>query len=251
MAAACANPLKKRYLKLLAARLRKFEMEVIHKVDGLVAISPIDLEFFNRHGFSRPSSVIPAGMPPFDLPSSLPQAEPNTVFHLGSMDWRPNQEGVEWFLEKVWPLVIREKPELRFFLAGKSMPERFYRYESDTVQVVGQVPDALEFILSKKVMVVPLLSGGGMRVKIVEGMAAKKVIVSTVIGAEGIECRHKENILVAANAREMAENILLCFDQAEVAEKIGENAREFAVKNYAMQPIMDNLMKFYKGFYSD
>ncbi len=251
MAAACSNPLKKRYLKLLAGRLRKFEMEVIHHVDGLVAISSIDLDFFHKHGFSRPSSVVPAGIPAFNLPDPLPEAEANTVFHLGSMDWRPNQEGVEWFLEKVWPLVVKENPELKFYLAGKRTPQRFYRYESDSVKVAGQVPDALEFILSKKVMVVPLLSGGGMRVKIVEGMAAKKVIVSTVVGAEGIDCRHKENILVGNNAEEMARNILLCFRQPKLAEKIGENAREFALKHYAMQPIIERLMKFYSGFYSE
>ena len=251
MAAATSHFWKKKYLGLLASRLKNYEMQVMKQVDGLVAISPIDLDFFRNNGFSKPSVFVPVGIPLQQLPDQTPNILPGSVYHLGSMDWRPNQEGVEWFLEQVWPLVVTQYPEAKFFLAGKNMPKRYYRYASSSVEVAGEVPDARAFFMPLQVMVVPLLSGGGMRVKIIEGMAAAKTIVSTTIGAEGIGCLDGQHILLADLPEVMADQIVHCLREEETANTIGQNARQFARDNYATEAIMDNLIGFYKGFYSD
>ncbi len=251
MARTTTNPLKKGYLRLLASRLKTYEMRTVHQVDGLVAISTADMHFFKQHGFARPGVTIPVGA---DNPLAViaePEAEKYSVFHLGSMDWRPNQEGLRWFMEAVWPMVARMDQRLRFYLAGKNIPASFYEYAGDQVVVAGQVPDASRFIRSKELMVVPLHSGGGMRVKIIEGMALGKAIVSTGIGAEGIHCTHKENILLADTASEMAEAILHCFANREFMEMLGRNAREFVMKHHAMKPLIDELIAFYKTFLPD
>jgi polysaccharide biosynthesis protein PslH len=250
MAVAATRIWKKQYLKLLASRLKKYEMQIVEHVDGLVAISPIDLDFFKNHGFSKPSAFIPVGIPLLHPPDQASNGIPGSVYHLGSMDWRPNQEGVEWFLEQVWPRVVKQLPEAKFFLAGKNMPRRYYRYASANVEVAGEVPDATAFFMPLEVMVVPLLSGGGMRVKIIEGMAAAKTIVSTTIGAEGIGCLDGKHILLADQPEAMAEQILRCLRQKETARDIGQNARQFAIDNYDTEAIMDNLIGFYNGFYS-
>ncbi len=251
LARASRHPFKKMYLQFLATRLKKYEDNIIHEVDGLVAISDIDKQFFIDRGFTGPSIVIPAGMPELTVHDKELSRENKSVFHLGSMDWRPNQEGVIWFLKKVWPLVIAEMPDLKFYLAGKRMPENFHQYANQHVVVVGEVDNAIEFLLTKNVMVVPLLSGGGMRVKIIEGMAASKVIVSTTIGAEGIGCKHGDHIYLADRPEDMARYILHCIDHPEEAEQIGKQAREFVQRHYSLERIIKKLIKFYRGFYSN
>jgi polysaccharide biosynthesis protein PslH len=246
MATACRTPIKRQYLKLLASRLEEYETAVIQQVDALAAITPVDEKYFIDRGFRGPSIVIPVGIPDQTLPDTFPEPEALSVFHLGSMDWRPNQEGIKWFLEHVWPLAVSRMPGLKFYLAGKRMPTSFYRYESDNVRVVGEVPDAMAFILSKKVMVVPLLSGGGMRVKIIEGLAAARPIVSTRIGAEGIPCRHREHLFLADGPEQMARWIVHCFQEPGSAERVARQAREFAVRHFRTDYIMKKLLKFYQ-----
>jgi len=166
------------------------------------------------------------------------------------MDWRPNQEGIIWFLKKVWPLVTEKRKDVTFYLAGKRMPDYFYQYASEQVVVLGEVDDAIHFLLSKNLMVVPLLSGGGMRVKIIEGMAAAKTIISTHIGAEGIGCQHEKHIFLADEPNQMADWILFCLNNPKLSKEIGLQARQFAIENYSMDTIMQNLLTFYNGFYS-
>ncbi len=248
MAKTTVNPLKKLYLKILAARLKSFEMKTVHRVDGLLAISPVDLRFFEKNGFTQPSVTIPVGMDP-DISKKTDVVKENTVFHIGSMDWRPNQEGLKWFLETVWPLVTNNNRSLHFLLAGKNIPDMFYQFQGEHVTIAGMVPDALAFMQSNQLMVVPLRSGGGMRVKIIEGMAAGKAIVSTSIGAEGIDCTHGENILLADTPQEMADAILFCFSNQEVMKEIGEKARSFVNERHAMKQIIHKLLAFYQRFY--
>ncbi|MBW6497805.1 MAG: glycosyltransferase [Bacteroidales bacterium] len=251
MAGATSNPLKKWYLRLLAKRLKKYEMEVIHQVDGLVAISPIDLDFFRKNGFGHPAIVVPVTMPRLVQPAGNPEVKTGTVFHLGSMDWRPNQEGIEWFLEKVWPLVIKQAPDMKFFLAGKRLPPKYFRYASNNVVVAGEVPSAVDFMADKQIMVVPLLSGGGMRVKIIEGMAAAKTIISTTIGAEGIGCEDGRQILLADKPADMARLIVECRNDPAMAASIGNGSLDFVQKHYSPEAVMPRLIKFYQGFYND
>ena len=251
LAQTASQPFRKKYLEFLATRLRQYEIKTIHSVDGLAAISEIDRHFFLSNGYKGPSVVIPAGIPDLNINDSAPKPEQNSVFHLGSMDWRPNQEGVTWFLKKVWPLVIAKKPAVKMYLAGRRMPESFYDYHSEHIRVVGEVNNAMSFIKSKNLMVVPLLSGGGMRVKIIEGMAAGKTIISTQIGAEGIGCEHKKNIVLANTPEEMAEWIVKCLDDMALSNAISQEAKMFALKHYDMKNIIKTLLAFYNRFYSN
>jgi glycosyltransferase involved in cell wall biosynthesis len=248
LACTSKNPLKSRYLSLLASRLKKYELEVIHKVDGLVAISPIDLEFFKKNGFEQPAEVVPVAMPRLVFPEDNVQPEPGSVFHLGSMDWRPNQEGIEWFLEKVWPIVNKQAPDMKFYLAGKRLPRRYFKYASESVIIAGEVPSAVDFMAGKQIMVVPLLSGGGMRVKIIEGMAAGKAIISTTIGAEGIGSEDGKHLLIADQADKMASLIVKCYQNNELMASLGSEAMRFVEDFYEPNKIIQKLIKFYQVF---
>ncbi len=250
LARSAKNPLKKLYMKLLAKRLKTYEMKTVHQVDGLVAISPLDMHFFKKNGFAQHGITIPVGIDTKDEGVPATNVHENTVFHIGAMDWRPNQDGITWFLETVWPLVVEANPGLRFVLAGKNIPESFYQYAGPNVEIAGEVPDARDFMLSHELMVVPLLSGGGMRVKIIEGMAAAKPVISTSIGAEGIGCTHGENILLADTPTEMAEAILHCFDNKPKMQEMGRQAKAFVNKHHNIDKIIDELVGFYQTYYA-
>ncbi len=248
MANFAKNPIKKFYFRFLARRLKMYEMKTVHLVDGLIAISPLDQYFFEKNGFNHPAITIPVAADPTFHRKHDELAIADSVFHLGSMNWRPNREGIKWFLDHVWPLVTKKNSQLGFYMAGKNIPPSLKQYQGDNIFIDGEVEDASTYMASRELMVVPLRSGGGMRVKIIEGMAAGKAIVSTSIGAEGINCTHGENILLADTPSEMAEAIVHCFADKNRMESIGRAARDFAVKQHHPEPMMEKLINFYRCF---
>ncbi len=168
------------------------------------------------------------------------------MFFLGSLDWLPNREGIEWFLDNFHQDLIDGELRVKFYVAGNDIPERFDDYEVlGKIFIQGEVDDALEFLNSKSIMIVPLLSGGGMRVKIVEGMAMKKCIISTSLGAEGINFEDSVNILIANNRDEFYNAIKLCISDEEYCKKIGANARNLIEQQYDINTVTANLVKFY------
>lgn len=175
----------------------------------------------------------------------VPKGKP-VFFHLGSMDWLPNEEGVRWLLSAVWPRVLRKRPDARLDLAGIKMPDDLMALDMPGLQVKGRVKDALKYIGQRQVMLVPLFSAGGMRVKIVEGMAMGKAVVATPIGAEGIEVTDGRDILLARNATEFVDHIVALHDAPQRIEEIGAQARNLVADHYSDARIVGELIAFYQ-----
>jgi len=198
--------LRRLYLGHLARRLKAFEVSTLNDVDAIAAVTPEDAETYARLGATVPLHVAPVGIDLDEYPDRSGLGAPLTVVFLGSLDWRPNLEAVRWFLEAVWPLVRRAVPQARFHLGGSNPPPDLAgRLHSEGVRFLGRVPDAREFLASGAAMVVPLLSGGGMRVKILEAMALGTPVVSTRIGAIGIGAADGTEILRADGPELLAE----------------------------------------------
>ena len=238
------NILKKPYRKFLARQLKNYENEVLKQVDGVAAITAADAEQMGSHGCTTPIITIPFGVNPSEYESSRPPGEP-IFFHLGSMDWLPNEEGIRWLLRAVWPRVISEHPRAKLHLAGNRMPKDMIRARLPGTTVVGRVPDANRYISQRHVMLVPLFSAGGMRVKIIEGMAMGKCIISTTIGAEGIDIEPGKNILIADTAAAFTEQIDKVLADPEIADTIGTNAQELIRKRHTNADIIKDLVAFY------
>ena len=151
------NPFKRWYLKHLSLTLAAYEREHINDYDGVISITENDSQLFRQMGCRRPMVAIPFGITP-EMPAQVDE-EPWTLYHLGSMDWMPNQEGVKWFLHQVWPMVHERMPQWTLYLAGRRMPPELMNLDMEGVRVVGEVPDAMYFMASKQINVVPLLSG--------------------------------------------------------------------------------------------
>ena len=112
------------------------------------------------------------------------------------MDWKANLDGVKWFLSAVFPLVNQKRKDVMLHLAGRNMPTYFHNLNNENIIIDGEVESAKTFMQKHHIMIVPLLNGSGLRIKILEGMAMGKTIISTTIGASGIHYQDKKNILI-------------------------------------------------------
>jgi len=241
------NPIKKKYIGLLAKRLKNYEIETFRKIDGIAAMTKVDENSFKKLGYKKDIAAIPTGyMINSNVQEKKYTVEENSIFHIASMDWLPNVEGVNWFLDNVWKNVHINNPKANLYLAGREMPEEFYNLNHTNITTVGKVKSAKEFYLSKKIMIVPILSGSGMRIKIIEGMALGKVIISTTIGAEGINCTSGKNILIADEPIDFAKAINNCLNDPEFCEEIGKNAKKLIETEYSNAHISKKMISFFE-----
>jgi glycosyltransferase involved in cell wall biosynthesis len=248
LASRARNPLKKLYLTNMAQRLRKFEQEYLTYFDGVAAITEEDARRLRALGCPDPVVFIPAS---FDLtrlaPAATP-AQPRTVFLIGSLNWLPNLEGVDWFLREVWPLAHAEMPELELHVAGSHPPAHLTERPKgkDNVFIHGFVDSAPAFMQQYELMLVPLLSGGGMRVKVVEGMALGKAILSTGLGAEGIAARDGENILLRDSPTAWLEVLRDYYHGRLPLAAIGQAAARTAHDEYDTRQVTQRLLALYQ-----
>lgn len=247
MAVSSRNRIKRAYIKHLAKQLKKYEQNTLNEVNGIAAITKHDANMYRKYGFEGALMDLPFGLFLEEYQYANPGEHFPGIFHLGSMDWKPNEEGIQWFLENVWPKVLKAIPKAQFNLAGRNMPEWLLETELDGVQLDGEVPSARGYMSQFNIMVVPLLSAGGMRVKIIEGMALGKAIVSTRIGAEGVDGEHGSHLMIADKADEMAAHLIELANDAQKTQELGKNARQLIEERYDHKVLGGHLISFYKS----
>lgn len=239
------NILKKWYLKNLSAKIKNFELEKMHLFDAIIAITDRDAAFYKTYQYKGKLKTISAGV---DLelyqPKQLKSNKPSISF-LGSMEWMPNIQGVEWYLEKVWPTLRKSFPELTLHIAGKNMSSELKNRIIDGVTFHGTIPDAAEFLTHHTFMIVPLLSGGGMRLKIVEAMALGRCIISTSIGAEGIEATDNIDIVIANNAEEFITKTTTLLNGNINTDTLGDNGKRLVQEKYSWEKLVQKMENYY------
>ena len=236
---------RRRYLQFLARRLKVYETEQINRFHQIFAISEPDRQSILHFGCETCLDVFPVALDFEKYVIDPKKTSFPTLFHLGAMDWRPNKEGLEWFIDEIWPDIEKLNSELRFYIAGKAMQRHFYDYDSDNLVVEGEVFDAVEFMNSKAIMIVPLLSGSGMRVKIIEGMAMKKCVIATTYAAEGLNYENGKDILIADTPDEFYRCILQCVTHPNRWREIGENARRTVERDHNLSVISERMLNVY------
>jgi glycosyltransferase involved in cell wall biosynthesis len=242
------NRLKKIYLQFLTQRLKKFEVDYFKKFDAIAGITQEDCDRIKALGISVSSQFIPAGV---DLARFVIQpdikSKPNTLFIISSLNWLPNLEGLEWFMKEVWPKAKAQNPNLELHIAGKDTPEHVKALAGNGIVVDGFVPDASVFMQQYDLMLVPLLSGGGMRLKIIEGMALGKAILTTQVGAEGIACQAEVDILLHDKPERWVATILNYFEHKERYQLIGTSAYTLIQNEYDNKRIIQKLENLYNS----
>lgn len=242
-----SHGLEKWYLKILAKRIKLFEKQLLNKYDLLVPITERDGVILDKLGNSKPRHVSQTGIDSSVLIPNVKNLVHPTLFHIGSLEWTPNQEGLIWFVEKCWPEIQLKYPQLQFFIAGRNAPDWFRKkMNQPNIVFLGEIADAYEFINSKSIMVVPLHSGSGMRIKVIEGMALGKPIVTTSVGTEGISTTSGHNIVIAEDAAGFISSIVELIENRDFFNKISRNAIEYIHEKFDNLTSAGALIEFYK-----
>ncbi len=237
---------KKWYLNHLTQKLRNYEIQRLNDYDLFAAITQRDLERYRQLGFNGKGVNIPIGIDMNDYEwNAQAFQKPLSVSFIGSLDWMPNIEGVKWFLDKVWPEMKQQFPQLTFHIAGRNTPDWLLKSNLRDVIVHGEVEDAHEFINQHPIMVVPLQAGSGMRVKILEAMALGRIVLTTSIGVEGIHAEHQEEVFVADTPKEFLSAMRICHRKNGSLRSIGEKAKDFIGKEFDNTQIAQKLLDRY------
>ena len=241
------SSLKRLLLKAPVKQLREFELNELKKFDVVATISMNDKAYFNSYFGMHKTIYIPFGISLPDETVVDDYAENKIVF-LGALDWEPNINGLNWFLEEVWPLIQLRNPKIEFHIGGRNAPSDFSNNLPEGVIFKGEVTDAHSFILTGKLMVVPLFEASGIRIKIIEGLALGQIISTTSKGAQGIPAQNGKDILIADSPKQMAREIVETIRSKDQLDSISRQARILAEKEFDITNTQKALLQMTKTF---
>jgi glycosyltransferase involved in cell wall biosynthesis len=238
--------IKKTYLLLQNKRLRSFEMKAFGDVDAIITITDEDKKTISGLFPAKPIHTCLTGINLENYRFTEPK-QTNTLFHFASMDWMPNIEAVDWFLKEVWDEVLKQQPEVKLVIAGRGMPERLKKINSANVTIIDNVKSSSEFYETYDIMLVPLWSGSGLRIKLVEGLAYGKAIITTTIGAEGIPYSAGKDMMIADSADEFSKAIMILLQNPGQKHELQRASRALAQEYFDYKVLAGKLISFYKN----
>ena len=240
--------IKRWYLGRLTNQLKQYELSMLSQYDLLVPISDKDLSKFRKLGYNKQAKSIPIGLDlaDYQFREAIPETIPSLSF-IGGFDWQPNKEGVEWFLKQIWPSVRRDFPDIKLHLAGRGMPGSISGQQSEHLVIEEDVDDAKAFIAEHTAMIVPLLAGSGTRVKILEGLALGRIVITTTIGLEGIPARHDHELMIADDTDGFLHALSMLTTQPEKVKAMRSNAVSFIRQHYDHIQLADQLIESYSA----
>jgi len=226
-----SNWVRKLVFKLEAAKMRWYETGALRRFYHVIAVSEKDRDLMSLMVDRSRITVVPTGV---DLQQYRPvvgrqSGKPLAVF-TGSMDWEANIDAVEYFCHEIWPLVLAAVPQARFRIVGRTPHSRVQKLACDSVEVTGTVATVAEHLGEAVVVVVPLRIGGGTRLKIFEAMAMGKAVVSTSIGAEGLNVHHGSDIWLADTPPDFADGIAMLLRDPVLRQRYERAAAELAAQ---------------------
>lgn len=242
-AATAGNPVKKMMYRLEFRKMLRYERAVVRKFQHVIAVSENDRSLMTQWVDADRVTVIPTGV---DLAQYRPDrtehgldsdanASPLITF-VGAMDWEPNVDGVEYFCSEIWPRIKADVPRARFRIVGRNPDRRVQKWASSptnngaSIEVTGRVPSVVEHLHQSAVVIVPLRIGGGTRLKIYEAMASAKAVVSTTVGAEGLDVRHGSDIMLADDPHSFAQAVIMLLRDPDLRRRYEKAAAETAAR---------------------
>jgi glycosyltransferase involved in cell wall biosynthesis len=233
--------IKRLYFKKLAKDLKKEELKYLKLVDGLACISRDDKLIFRENGIKTPMTTIFVAI---DKQEKSMDYNADSFYHIGSMNWSPNLEAVNWLVSSIFPAIRKELPNAKLYLAGSFMPEEFVTDNLKGIEVIGFVDDVSDFMTKKGIMLAPLKSGSGVRIKILEGMSFGVPIITTEIGAEGINGQNGTDLFISKNEEDFIKSSINLSNSKEKRASLGLNAKKYIENNYQLEPITKKIIEF-------
>lgn len=239
------NPLKRAIYQREARALARYEAELCARYDQVTFVTDEDRQLIEEQIKrwkvrvpDRRFTTIPICIDPSDKRPVTPIAQPQRITALGVMFWPPNAEGVLWFAQEIWPHIHAQQPDLTFTVVGKNPPDYLTQLHGTAgIEVLGYVPDVGKILAETAAFVVPLRAGGGMRVKILDTWSWGLPIVSTSIGAEGIEICDGENILIADEPEAFSAAVLRAVTDHDLNRRLRVNGRRWVEEKYNWETI--------------
>lgn len=238
MADAERRQLHRQLFRIQAALMERFERRVFSRWRYVTAVSTGDAEIIRGMGTTE-VAVVPNGVDAVAYgPPSADTSLPRSIVFTGSMDWRPNQDAIRWFIDAVHPLLLQQG-DYRLHVVGRAPPEwmRDRTAVPSQIVVTGTVEDVRPFIENAAVYVVPLRAGGGSRLKILEALAMGRAVVSTTVGAEGLDVEPGRNIVIEDTREGFAAAITALWDDAPRRAALGANGRSLIEERYRWEQI--------------
>ncbi len=238
---------KKIYLKYLSKKLKRFEIERLNDYDLLIAITERDLRIFRDLGYKNGCLAAPVGYKLQGKTTSTAHfSAPLKMSFIGSLDWMPNLEGLNWFLSQIWPEIKKSFPSAEFHIAGRNAPKSLKESLKAGVHFHGAVSDSAEFISRYPLFIAPIRAGSGLRIKILEAMSLGRVVITTSMGLEGIPAEDGKHVLIADNAGQFLNALNFCSSHPIDMEKIGMEARNFIQEEFNSDKLAQKLVQAYQ-----
>jgi glycosyltransferase involved in cell wall biosynthesis len=227
-----SNFFKKSIYNYLSSKLKKFELKAIAKVDHVFAITENDKLQFQTDGIDVPITVIPFGVSHHTV--EIPNIQPNKIFFLGAYNWKPNHDAALFLVQTILPELSKKHPDIELHLAGTYMPEIFNSFASKHVVIHGKVTSSSDFLLQHGILVAPIFSGSGVRIKIVEALSLGIPTVASTIAMQGID---EDTVLIANTKNEFIDQISYLFENPTSLKKIQQKAMDTIQQKFSMESI--------------
>jgi len=238
------SPLRKLYNWIEYRKFRQEEQSSWKGSDGCIVTSDREELILQHHAPNTPSLVVPNGVDVDFFQPSPATVDPNSIVFVGVMHYRPNVDAAMYFSREILPLLIRERPNIKFTIVGGGPPEELRRLASKNIEVTGRVPDTRPYVSSSGACVVPLRMGSGTRLKVLEGLAMGRPLVSTSLGCEGIETINGEHLLVADEPAAFARSVLRILDDPALASGLATKGRALVEAHYSWPSVLKDLESF-------
>jgi len=240
------NKFRKIYFNNLSERIFRFEKKVLNTYDIIIPISPFDSAFFDGQGNNKTMTVVPAGFKTSNYPQKDQILFNQRLFYIGSLEWIPNQEGIKWFINNCWEKLRLEFPDIELHIAGRNTPKWLISgYSKPGIFWAGEVDQIQDFIKDKAIMIVPLFSGSGMRVKIVEAFFSFKAVVASGIAVMGTGGADNCELLIADGNIEFISKISSLLRNERLYKRLVLDAYKFACINFDNFQISSDLNELY------
>jgi len=225
--------------------MRRMELHYLRLSDHVLAVSETDRNFFARFVDPSKISVIPTGVDTEYFRPAEEEAQPNTIVFTGSMDWLANEDGILYFMREILPRIRQEIPDTTLCVVGRRPSKKLIQaaHEFRGVEVTGTVKDIRPYVAKASLYVVPLLVGGGTRLKIFEAMALGKAIISTSIGAEGLPGVSGKHLLLSDQPEDFARRAIELLRDPQRRNELGQCARRLVELDYSWQSVGNSLSK--------
>jgi glycosyltransferase involved in cell wall biosynthesis len=240
------NWVKKGYLHLQANRLKKYEITHLGKVDGITVLSNQDASLLKDISNSLHIKTIPFGLSVSN--NNITLIDPvNAISYMGALDWIPNQKGLTWFIQKIWPEIRGYNENCIFHIAGRNAPLHISNDLKNTkgINFLGEIEETEPFYTLTNIIVVPLFAGSGIRIKILEAMQKGKIVIASSKAIEGINATPGVHFLLANSREDFIENINFALKHQSQMQNISDNAQSFIKENFNIHSITKHLVNFY------